>query len=628
MDDGIDDGGSLPPPAPGASVFDDTPVALQRTVAAPANSPDRRLMIGGALLIVVGLAGLALAILPSGNTSEAEANLRTDTASDVEVDDDRAERTTVPVVPRPTDSTPFAASDTAPDSTPDPSNSATGTTTSVPPPPPTTEPGPPPTAPPLNDEPAVVARPVPVEPPPPPPEAPPPPWAESIFTTSGGHVSTDVGCAADTSAAALDVFFAQQIGPVLGWDYQHVYALGGGRYLWLFQDTFVDQSGTAATLDKASFIHNSALVQEGSCFRLLHRGNTSRPQPFEIGQGTTTLQTWYWPMGGEVHNGRLFVFWARMIKDSTDPKPPDGLGWHPNATFVGTYDINTLARLDFRQATQGAATPIWGYAVESDDTHTYLFGNTFEQNLTREGGWFNGPHSGTQMFLARVDRGRVFDQPEYWTAAGWIQDERLAEPFLQRHWAEFPMQPRYIDGQWVASTAVNGYWGDSFELDVANDPWGPWTTVEARPLLPRGADPKMNTYHAHLLPWRDGFGQLIVSVSNNARDMLRDAWPNPYRYRPTVFASPWQEPPPPTTTTTTTTVPPTTTTSTVPPTTTTTVPPTTTTTTTSVPTTTTTSTPPSTTTTTTAPPQTSTTEPEATTTTTAGGEDPGDGEPG
>ena len=115
---------------------------------------------------------------------------------------------------------------------------------------------------------------------------------------------------------------------------------------------------------------------------------------------------------------------------------------------IAAYDVNTLARLDFRRATSGGASPIYGYAVASDKTHTYLFGNTFEQNLAREGGWFNGPHSGTKMFLARVPRGQLLDAPEYWTQEGWTTDRRNAHAFLQRYWSEFPMQPRYMDGQW------------------------------------------------------------------------------------------------------------------------------------------------------------------------------------
>jgi hypothetical protein len=427
---------------------------------------------------------------------------------------------------------------------------------------------PPATAPPQDeDAPSVVARPVPVEPPPPPPSAPRPPWADSTRTTSAGLISTDVGCADDTSAAGFDRFLSQRVGPVLGWDYQHVVSLGATRSLWLFQDTFIDHSGTATTLDKASFAHNVAMIEDNGCFSLLHQGSTSRPAPFEQGTGTATLSTWFWPMGGEVHNGQLHVVWIKMVKDRVDPRPPDGLGWHPTTTFIATYDPDTLARLDFRAAPNAGVAPIYGYAMESDATHTYLFGNTFEQNLSREGGYWHGPHSATRMYLARVARGRVFDAPEYRTADGWSPDPAASVPILSRHWAEFPFQPRFIDGQWVGVAAVDGYWDERYSVDVARDPWGPWATVESRAIAPRNGDPKMNTYHAHLLPFRDITGQLVVTISNNARDMLRDAWPRPDRYRPMVFNSAWvaapePAPPPatlPPTTTTTTTVTPTTT---------------------------------------------------------------------
>ncbi|MEO1056711.1 MAG: hypothetical protein AAFY28_07335 [Actinomycetota bacterium] len=463
------------------------------------------------------------------------------------------------------------------------------------------------------DNPAVVARPAPPDaPPPPPPDAPPPPWAASTGFSEAGYVSVDVGCATGTDGAALDAFFAQRVGPVLGWDYQHVYPLGGDRYLWVFQDTFVEHSGTATTLDRSGFVHNAALVQEGSCFQLLHRGSIFRPEPFEVGTGTRTLSTWFWPMGGELHGGQLHIVWAEMVKDAVDPTPPDGLGWHPRRTWIGTYDPTTLARTGFAPAPNAGTVPIYGYAVASDATHTYLFGNTFEQNLLREGGYWNGPHSATEVYLARVPRGQLFAAPMYKSTSGWSSDPRDAAPILQRQWVEFPFQPRFMDGQWVAVSADDGYWGDALTVDVANDPWGPWTTVASGPLVPRNADPLMNTYHAHLAPWRDGAGNLVVTVSNNARNMLAHAWPRPDRYRPMAFSWPWvpapprPEPvPPPTTAAPTTTAAPSTT-----------APPTTvaTTTTTTPPTTTTT---PSTTTSTTSTTTTSTTTTTTTTTTTA-----------
>ena len=72
--------------------------------------------------------------------------------------------------------------------------------------------------------------------------------------------------------------------------------------------------------------------------------------------------------------------------------------------------------------------PLYGYAVASDETHTYLFGNTYQQNLTLEGGFWDGPHSATAMWLARVPRGRLDQAPDYWDGSGWVDDRDRAEP--------------------------------------------------------------------------------------------------------------------------------------------------------------------------------------------------------
>ena len=276
------------------------------------------------------------------------------------------------------------------------------------------------------------------------------PWADKTTMTGAGYVATEVGCATGTSASALDAFFRERVGPAIGLDYQHVYALGGNRYLWIFQDTFLDYSGTATNLSQSVFAHNTAMIQDGSCFTLYHRGTINAPTSFEPGTGGNPVAKWFWPMGGQTFNGQLHMFWAQMERDGYDPKGADGLGWHPVRTWLAVYDAQSMKRLAFQPAANSGTYPIYGYAVDSDDSYTYLFGNTFEQNLQREGGYANGPHSGTLMFLARVARGDLGAAPEYWSNETWTADPALATPISQRYWAENPMQPRYMNGQWLS----------------------------------------------------------------------------------------------------------------------------------------------------------------------------------
>ena len=100
-----------------------------------------------------------------------------------------------------------------------------------------------------------------------PPPPPPPPWAVTTRTTPAGYVATDVGCAASREVGALEAFVSRRVGPVLGWDYQHVYPLGANRWLWLFQDAFIDHTGLATRLDGSGFAHNARSCRPGTASR-------------------------------------------------------------------------------------------------------------------------------------------------------------------------------------------------------------------------------------------------------------------------------------------------------------------------------------------------------------------------
>jgi hypothetical protein len=353
------------------------------------------------------------------------------------------------------------------------------------------------------------------------------------------RVTTQVGCLRNLSAATLNREFGERIGPLFGWDNPHIYPLGGDRWLWLAHDSYVDYTGSANELTDAGLqLQNLAFVQDGRCFSIVHGGRLEAPVNFEPGVGSVPLKSFFWPLGGELHEGKLHIFWSKTAWDPDLPGPGDGLQRHPLSTWIGVYDPVTLERLSFRRAPNDGVFPQYGFAVASDRRFTYLFGNSNMLNFAREGGYLNGPHSATKMYLARVPRGRLHRQPSYRTATGWSKDASDAVPISERFWAENTMQPRYIDGRWIAVTKVDGFSGRDVVVDVAAKPWGPWKTVQRVRYEGRYGSEGMTSYQPILLPWRDPSGKLIVVLSENRDDWLESV-ANPILYRPAAFTVNW-----------------------------------------------------------------------------------------
>ncbi len=358
-----------------------------------------------------------------------------------------------------------------------------------------------------------------------------------------GLVGAEVGCIEDNSADAYDKFFRERIGPSLAIDNPHITALGSDRYLWLFNDAFLDYTGKSTTIEvgagDAVYLENAALLQDKNCFQMIHRGTLAVPRSFEPGKDIDGGH-FMWPLGGGLgRDGNLYLFWSEMQQDP-NPGLNNGILRHPVATWLGVYDPTTLARLYFDHAPNDGVEPQYGSVVESDDEYSYLFGNSNMLNLAMEGGWDEGPFSGTREYVARVPNGLFGREPEYYTGSGWSPDAEDAAPISERFYTSNTMQPRLLDGRWVSVVKADEFWGDRIVLDVADNPWGPWTTVYDEvyePLVPRGVNPESHTatYQPILLPWTDTDGGAIVVISQNA-GRWAEAVADPRRYRPRVLS--------------------------------------------------------------------------------------------
>ena len=330
----------------------------------------------------------------------------------------------------------------------------------------------------------------------------------------------------------------------MGMDNAHLIPLGDDRFLWIFQDAFLDPDDTRNYISQNStYLHNVALLQDGNCFGLLHRGTAAAPLAFESGDvEPDTGARFFWPLGGSSAGGLVKIFWAEMQHDPRTPRDTGGILRHPVRTWLAEYDVTTLRRLSIAPAWNDRVTPQWGFAVESNESYSYLFGNSNMLNYWLVGGWFNGPHTATRMYLARVPRDRLARRPEYRTADGWSDDPAAAVPISERFWSENQMQPRLIDGQWVSVTKVDGFAGSELVVDVADEPWGPWTTVQRSPIDPQTTAVETVTYHAMLLPWRDPSGDLIVVLSRNAKVWDVAVNGDPALYRSIVMRVPFPAP--------------------------------------------------------------------------------------
>lgn len=357
-----------------------------------------------------------------------------------------------------------------------------------------------------------------------------PDWKAKI---SPDYVVRDAGCATDMSAAGLDAFFTDPLGPIMGFDEPRQYPLGDGRTLWALQDAFVDETGGADSFAHMGYANSMMLIQDGLCFTSLRRGTDTVTESFEPGFGPIDFDRYFWPAGGSAANGVLQMFWMEMIRDPKVESPFDGIALHPASTWLATYDIATMQRLSFVPAPNPGVSPVVGYHVVADGDWDYLFGNSYLQNLELEGGYANGPHSATNTYLARVAHGHLDAAPEYWDGSTWNSDASAAAPISSRNWTENLVMPAKLGERWVSATKVDGFLGNSVTVDVADEPWGPWATVATLPSTPRGDPMGVVTYHAAVLPFTDPSGAVMVTLSQIPIELGRtDA---PPKYRPNIL---------------------------------------------------------------------------------------------
>jgi hypothetical protein len=141
------------------------------------------------------------------------------------------------------------------------------------------------------------------------------------------------------------------------------------------QDAFVARTDQAnvRNLAQAKFVHNAALlVRANGCVTKTLTGAQLPGRPPD-----GPLSHRFWAMGGEVR-AMDFASWSPRCRTRTAP------ALHrcgPVATWHATIDPRHLTIRSFRPANDATAE-LYGWAVASDDTYTYLYGYCYRQFIS------------------------------------------------------------------------------------------------------------------------------------------------------------------------------------------------------------------------------------------------------
>ncbi len=349
--------------------------------------------------------------------------------------------------------------------------------------------------------------------------------AAAVLATSwaiGAPRAAAADCAASSTAAGLDAFFtANDAAGLAGADYPHAYALPDGRTLWMFQDAFI---GADDQLGDDRFAHNAAVVQSGNCFELLPTsgGNGTSWIGSWVEQG---LRKWFWPLDAEVGaDGYLWLFLAEVHN-------PNGggaaAGAEPVATWRARYRLPDLELVDLEPAAD-ASRSLFGYAIVSDDAWTYLFGHCYRQ-FVAEGAGADGfdPACSPYTYVARVPRGELDHELEYWSGAGWTAERAARQPVLSGQ-RSMPVSVERFGDVYVAASDDDDWFGADVVIRTAPAPQGPWT--EALRYTPETRCAACNNYGAFILPHLED-GRVVIAHSNNAWDMRGEAFGHASLYR-------------------------------------------------------------------------------------------------
>ena len=326
------------------------------------------------------------------------------------------------------------------------------------------------------------------------------------LVVGGGCGSSGSVERAGASAEGADAMFRRGRPMWRGGDAAYSVALGEGRVLWMFGDSFVSAKPPHSRAT-GTMVRNSIAIQEGrdpaEAGIEFHWSGGGTPSAFFGAE-----EGWLWPGGGVVVDGALTVFLWEMVETDGGMWGFETAGWravrvaHPERP-PGEWEARTVGRGSLvHEIIPGSFGVVrrgeWVYAFGADDTARH------------------------RVYVARwevADFGRgELGAAEWWYGGGrgWaaLEADEAPEALFGPAQTEGSIHWDADREQWVAVHSV-GFGATEIGVRTAPRPTGPWSEVETVYRPPESDRDGVLVYAGKAHPWAAGEGLLVTYATNH-----------------------------------------------------------------------------------------------------------------
>ena len=240
--------------------------------------------------------------------------------------------------------------------------------------------------------------------------------------------------------------------------------LSSGKILWLFSDTFIDQSGTGKRSNSKTMIRNSIAIQDSSSLEsgltYYFKGTKQKAEDFFKVPG----EKWFWTGHGILIKDKLMVF---LIEETSTNKGIgfEAIGWYV-AIIENPSDNPNKWIINYLKGPETFGVVVGSSAVLQDENYIYAFG--VKEPATHE------------TYLLRFDKRKLINGDlsnlEWWTKNDWTNEvhEEPKSSSLFNGQTEFSVHYEKELKKFI-QIQTYGFGKASIGYRLADHLYGPWS---------------------------------------------------------------------------------------------------------------------------------------------------------